>query len=255
MHHLLQITDTHLYADTSRGLKGINTQASFQAVLSRAMETVPNADLLLLTGDLAHDESAEAYKRLKLNIDAVGTPYRAIPGNHDNPQFLYDTLGPANSVELGNWRVILLNSHLDGAVGGALDKEEWQRLEAELEAASGKHLLVCVHHHPLAIGSSWMDEIGLDQGHRFLDLLSKRPKTSVVLNGHIHQEFHAKYAGVHIFGSPSTNIQFQANDNTPGYATMEPGFRRLTLHDNGEFETEVLRVEGFASQIDQDVAY
>ncbi|HFE49117.1 MAG TPA: hypothetical protein ENJ21_07345, partial [Chromatiaceae bacterium] len=68
-------------------LKGIDTAASLLAVLELARPRIQQADLMLLTGDLAHDEALSTYRLLEQHIAPLGTDWRAIPGNHDNPQF------------------------------------------------------------------------------------------------------------------------------------------------------------------------
>ncbi len=43
-------------------------------------------------------------------------------------------------------------------------------------------------------------------------------------------------------GTPSTCIQFMPNKDVFALDRQDAGYRRLTLHDNGEIETEVIRV-------------
>ena len=52
---IAQITDNHLFDDPSLTLRGINTNASFQAVLAAIADLAPQPDLLLATGDLTQD--------------------------------------------------------------------------------------------------------------------------------------------------------------------------------------------------------
>ena len=63
MPRLLQLTDTHIYADASGRFDGMDTRASFAAVLHAALAD-GRSDGLLLTGDLAMDGSAGAYAYL-----------------------------------------------------------------------------------------------------------------------------------------------------------------------------------------------
>lgn len=51
-----QITDTHLFAEVEQKLLGLPTNDSFQAVLEQISKLQPEPVVLLLTGDLSHDE-------------------------------------------------------------------------------------------------------------------------------------------------------------------------------------------------------
>ena len=58
---IVQFTDTHLYADGEGRLLGQNTRQTLELVLELAHENHRPFDLILLTGDLVHDESPEGY--------------------------------------------------------------------------------------------------------------------------------------------------------------------------------------------------
>ena len=49
---ILQITDTHLFAGKHESLLGVNTWASFDAVLAAITEQQRDYDLVIATGDL-----------------------------------------------------------------------------------------------------------------------------------------------------------------------------------------------------------
>ena len=62
---VLQVTDMHLYDDPQGTLLGVNTQDSFKQVLWDAINNKQRKpDLIVLTGDLVHDNSEAAYRRL-----------------------------------------------------------------------------------------------------------------------------------------------------------------------------------------------
>ena len=47
---LVQITDLHLFSDTNKSIHGVNTQSSFDSVLSVATQVFDSPDLMLFTG-------------------------------------------------------------------------------------------------------------------------------------------------------------------------------------------------------------
>lgn len=78
---LVQLSDSHLFAEADASLLGMNTRDSLRAVIDLVLKQQPNIDLMLATGDLSQDgtlESYEAFRQLSARIDA---PARWIPGN------------------------------------------------------------------------------------------------------------------------------------------------------------------------------
>jgi Icc protein len=70
---VLQLSDTHLMAESGGRLVGIDTDQSLAAVC-RLIAGQERIDALLLTGDLAGDESEKAYERLCTLIEPLGIP-------------------------------------------------------------------------------------------------------------------------------------------------------------------------------------
>lgn len=79
---ILQISDTHLFADKSKSLLGVNTQKSFEAVL-HLLKTQP-CDFIIHSGDLAQDGESSTYERFAEMMQQFNVPIYYTPGNHDN---------------------------------------------------------------------------------------------------------------------------------------------------------------------------
>ena len=79
---MVQLSDTHLMRESGGQLMGIDTDRSLAAVCRLVAAQSP-IDALLLTGDLAGDESEEAYGRLHEALAPLGVPSFWLPGNHD----------------------------------------------------------------------------------------------------------------------------------------------------------------------------
>lgn len=255
---VVQITDTHLFADPGRALKGIATDASLRAVLAAARDDLAAADLVLLSGDLAHDELAETYARLQTLIAEyvpAGVLLRAIPGNHDDAGLIAARFGSPTSVDLGTWICVPLDSQLPGQVEGQLSEQELVRLRDALAEAGERPVLIAIHHHPVDVGSLWMDGIALTNHEALFEVIAAYGNVRAIINGHIHQEFEGERDGVLVYGSPSTNVQFRARSEQPLFAELEPGYRRLLLHADGHIDTDVVRVAGMARNLDLDGGY
>ena len=202
---LIQITDCHLLADplgTSR--KGFPLR-QLQAVVERARALRP--DILLVTGDIAEDETPAAYRHASQAFAAVGCPWFWIPGNHDQPELMEECQPFHEELDLDGWRVLLLNSRISGQPGGELGQDQLQRLAWQLEA-DDRPTLVALHHLPLDIGSVWMDAIGLKDRDALWQTLSPYSQVKALICGHIHQAFAAWQGVVAVYGCPSTSDQF-----------------------------------------------
>ncbi len=86
---VLQFTDLHLLPTPQDTLWDINPYANFKRVLQEAIVLYPSADLLLFTGDLVDNPTAEAYELLRDYLINLDYPVFRLPGNHDDV-FLLD---------------------------------------------------------------------------------------------------------------------------------------------------------------------
>ncbi len=251
---LVQLSDSHLFAEAGGTLLGMNTRDSLQRVIELVRARQPQIDLLLATGDLSQDGTLESYQQFRDLSQQIGAPARWIPGNHDEPQVMAQaTMGSAllePVVDVGNWRVILLDSAVPGSVPGYLADVQLQRLAQALSEAPGRHHLVCFHHHPVSIGCAWMEPIGLRNPEALFAVLDRFPQVRAVLWGHVHQEIDRERQGVRLLASPSTCIQFAPGSEDFQVSEQAPGYRWLRLHADGRLETGVERVQGFVFTVD-----
>ena len=253
---IVQFTDMHLYADTRRDLLGVPTEQSFIDTMQQARRDHWPVDLVLATGDLVHDLEAVTYQRLHAHLAALGAPVYCLPGNHDDPALMRahlcsGSVQMSKSVDHGVWRIVLLDSKLPGSEGGHLAAGELTQLEDLLSSAADRHVLVCLHHNPVPIGSPWLDTMMVDNAAEFFAVLDRHPQVRAVLWGHVHQEYDQIRRGVRLLASPSTCIQFQPQ--SAGFALDEapPGYRWLELHANGVIETGIARLANYTATLDR----
>lgn len=249
---IAQLTDTHIFGDVEQSLLGIQTEASFQEVLGEIKRNLPQLDILLLTGDLSQDGSANSYDRLRISLDVFGVPAYCLAGNHDDLPIMQAQL-PSEYVHLsrlldiGKWKILLLNSVVVGAVYGFLADSELLWLEENLKANRDCPTLIAFHHPAVPINSSWMDDISLKNQEEFWTICDRYPQIEVVLNGHAHQAFdqihETPHNSVRCLVTPSTCIQFEPQNHKFQIDSQPPGFRHLRLYEDGSIETEVYRLK------------
>lgn len=252
---IVQITDPHLFADADGRLLGMNTRDSLEKVIDQVLLEQPQIDLLLISGDLTQDGTVASYNAFKdMSARIPATRTRWFAGNHDEPFVMEevaqgtDLLDPV--VDIGAWRITLLNSAVPGSVPGRLAPSELELLERSLKEAPDRHHLVCLHHHPISIDCKWMEPIGLRNADALFAIIDRYPQTRALLWGHIHQEIDQPRGNLRLMATPSTCIQFKPRSDDFALDDLPPGYRWLRLQPSGEIETAVSRVEGYVFKPD-----
>ncbi|MFG0416165.1 3',5'-cyclic-AMP phosphodiesterase [Pseudomonas sp. BMW13] len=254
---LVQLSDSHLFAEANGKLLGMDTCDSLQRVIEQVQQEQPQIDLILATGDLSQDGSVASYERFRQLTAAIGAPCRWLAGNHDETPPMQavckdsELLQPV--IDLGTWRIIMLDSSIPGAVPGFLADSQLELLQRALAEAPQRHHLICLHHHPVAIGCKWMDPIGLRNPDALFAILDRHPQARAVLWGHIHQEFDQPRGNLRLLASPSTCVQFAPGSEEFQVGSEAPGYRWLRLHADGTLDTGISRVTGIHFEVDYSV--
>ena len=254
---LVQLSDSHLFAEADGRLLGTDTCDSLQRVIALVEQEQPRIDLVLATGDLSQDGSLASYQRFRQLTDSLAPQVRWFPGNHDEPAAMQAACaGTAlldSVLDIGQWRIILLDSSIVGAVPGYFAEEQLSLLDQALDSAGARHVLVSFHHHPVSIGCRWMEPIGIRNPQALFARLAGRSQVKALLWGHVHQEFDQQMNGMRLLASPSTCVQFAPGSEDFQVDHEAPGYRWLRLHDDGRLDTGVSRVTGIDFEIDYSV--
>ncbi|WP_249678153.1 3',5'-cyclic-AMP phosphodiesterase [Pseudomonas abieticivorans] len=251
---VVQLSDSHLFAEAEGSLLGMNTRDSLQRVIDTVLAEQPAIDLVVASGDLSQDGTLQSYQAFRDLSARINAPAHWFAGNHDEmPQMAQaaaggDFLEPV--IDVGEWRITLLNSAVSGSVPGYLADDQLQLLAQSLSEAPDRHHLVCLHHHPVSIDCKWMEPIGLRNPHALFDVLDRFPQVKALLWGHIHQDFNSERNGVQLIASPSTCIQFKPRSEDFALDELAPGYRWLRLFNDGHLETGVSRVTGHQFTVD-----
>src|SRR5215470_17176548 len=80
---LIQLTDIHL-TTPGRTIGGRDPNANFESALGHALAQHPDAEAIVITGDLSDWGDRADYERLRMRIETLPLPVHLAIGNHDD---------------------------------------------------------------------------------------------------------------------------------------------------------------------------
>lgn len=246
---IAQLTDTHiLEVDTDEEHYVDNNHRLEQAVASINAED-PRPELVLATGDLTNDGRPGEQAELMRILGALEVPVLALPGNHDDRARMrasFDQPWAAEShlswaVDVGELRIIGLDTQLPGAVGGMFDAEREAWLAAALAdaKASGRPTVVAMHHPPFPTGIVWMDRNCYPGADRFAALIAANPQVGRIFCGHIHRSVQSVVGGVLASVGVSTvhHVALNLRPDSEVELIRDPAGYQLHWFDQGRWVT------------------
>jgi 3',5'-cyclic AMP phosphodiesterase CpdA len=257
-----QITDLHV-VEPGHMLSGVvDTSVRLQATVAHLNRLDPRPDVVLATGDLVDGGLRDQYKILHDLLEPLDVPYWVIPGNHDRRDSLLDVLGEhagvnadgfvQYTVDVGDVRLVALDTLHEGAEEGRLCDERLTWLDAELAAARDRPTLVFMHHPPFETGVWWMDSAGLSGREALRAILEQHPQVELVVCGHVHRPIQTLWARTRVAVCASTAYQVTLDlraESRPS-VVLEPPLCALHVHDGRGFVSHASYVDWPESPID-----
>ena len=191
--------------------------------------------------------------------DAIGLPYRVIPGNHDigdnqasahQPGVSEDSRARFVSVfgcdwwslDVPGWRLLGVNSLIMGS-GLAAEARQLEFITDVARGAAGRAIMRSIH-KPLYLVSRLEQEIGGRYLHPaaraklFEAFATREPR--LVVCGHVHQYRDIQLEGIHHIWSPATSFVVPADYQvTVGERTV--GYVEHWLHADGSYESALVQ--------------
>ncbi|MFQ5622261.1 MAG: metallophosphoesterase [Paracoccaceae bacterium] len=226
---LILITDIHLCPPGKR-MFGIDPAERFAAALAHAQATHPDAEHVIVMGDLANCGARQEYERVRAVLDAVALPVTLMPGNHDNRDALLAVFPESETtpeghvqsvIALGEDRLITLDT-LDGPpfvehhAIGVMCAARLAWLERALADAAGRRVLLFMHHPPYEVGIERLDCIGLADREAFLEIVRAAGNVAHIFSGHVHRTISGNLDGIAVSLLKSTLHQLPFHAGRPG---------------------------------------
>ena len=153
-------------------------------------------------------------------------------GNHDRCELVRSIFSSETgrfAETVGTWRLLGLDTSTPRRVHGLIGSKQLEWLAAEL-ADGDRPVLLFMHHPPLRIGCWWLDKDLIRDVDALERVIGGSQRVRAIFTGHVHQEFHGRFAGVPVHTTPSTAYQFLPQTWVPARLdALAPGYRLIEL--------------------------
>jgi 3',5'-cyclic AMP phosphodiesterase CpdA len=249
-----QLTADHEYGDAAEGfpvIRAEDTEVPYWRLMNDdaiAEINAANVDAVVVKGDIADRGLPEQFGFAREAFAKIRAPHHAFLGNHDyygrhngaGEVDGYALLGQApapRSVDLGGWRLMLLETAEPGDHHGVFDDDRLQWLAGTLAETRDEAIptLLLMHHQPVPPEKrdSYPNSIGMLPEHSlpFFDLIGANPQVKGVLIGHTHRNRVRRYRA----SGTAPFVEVNCTKDYPG------GWAHYELYDDGSFRQEVRR--------------
>ncbi|MDR1368440.1 MAG: metallophosphoesterase [Candidatus Accumulibacter sp.] len=208
----IHMSDTHLLPPGNL-LHGIFPEENLRKCFDAIQEWHADARFVLITGDISEDGGAKSYWLLQKEALRLRIPVLALPGNHDNADWMHATFpsfsGNLDALKAGCWMpsalrtpvgfFIFLDTTLQGAAYDVFDEKRALGLQNELDSLGDAHedIFIAFHHPPFVSGIPSMDARRLldpEALHSVLSLYGSRVRHLFV--GHLHRSLFGNWRGI-----------------------------------------------------------
>ena len=234
-------------------LHGLDTCQRLEACIEDISRNHADAELCVITGDLAHAGQREAYGDLRDCLSKLVLPTRLMVGNHDRREMLLATfpdipVDPNGFVqarfETPAGQFLLLDTVEQGKGWGSYCSNRCEWLRSALDASAQQPVYLFMHHPPFHIGLPCVDRIGLgSDGDRIGEILAGFDNIRHLFFGHVHRPISGSWRGIPYSTLRGTSHQVPFDFNAvevvpksheaPAYAVvyLEDGQTTVHLHD------------------------
>jgi Icc protein len=235
----IHITDTHVGPTPDYTLHGNPALPILKALVDTINNLPFRPDFVLHTGDVVNDRQEASYDLAKSVLDRLKFPVYYVVGNHDQPDLMQRVLLGQTlvgdrfdyTVDIDGIRLAVFDSRGSPDPAGTLTAKQLEMLR-DLCQPAGPPLIIALHHQPVWLDSTWLDEpwtggqsMPLDCGEAFREAIAPaRDRIRGVFFGHVHRGFQVFRDGILYCSAPSALLQFES---WPGQREIIPARAEL----------------------------
>lgn len=231
-HTLLHISDTHLTRSDLDAplLSQVRPFEQFDRFASSVEASGLRVDAIVMSGDLANDGEADAYRSIRERVGRLADACEAetiwVMGNHDERSafravLFADASGstePVDTVtEVKGLRIISLDTSVPGSNHGEVRVSQLEWLANVLREPAPAGTLIAMHHPPLHSPIDVLRQFGLRDTEGLAEVIRNTDVRSILV-GHYHYSSFGMFAGVPVSVASSTS-------HTQDLRVQHPGMR------------------------------
>jgi len=252
----IHLTDPHIIA-SSETLFGKDVGDHLVRAIESINRNFGDAELCMITGDLAHWGEAHAYAKLKEILAELKMPWHLLMGNHDARVAARDTFPELPWSEDGflHYRMdtpagvfLVLDTVDDGNNNGRLceSRLRWLRQQLLETQAAGDDVFLFMHHPPMDIGIHSMNLVGMANPEDLIAVLQGSRHVRHMFFGHLHRTCHGSWRGIPFSTVKATCYQVElrldgsdvlsCSHEHPAYAVALINKDSVVIHDHSYME-------------------
>lgn len=210
MTKLLALTDIHMKAK-GQTIIGLDPFENFKRGLDHAVSHHPDAERVILMGDLTNSGTPEEYARVGEIIADCPIPVTLMCGNHDQRDNLTAAFPWANTDDngfvqdafvCGTTRVLTTDTQFGppfvsyAHLGQYCDKRfAWLTDQLQQAKDAGQNVALFAHHPPMKVGFAGMDQIRMRDDTRMAEVLKSADVDVHFICGHVHRTISGSWHG------------------------------------------------------------
>lgn len=196
MAKIIVLSDLHLGASGTVQY-GLDTQERLAKAFNDINALYADADMVVFAGDIADKADPQAYRLFEEMRTKLKIPQFVMLGNHDDravylencKEPMLDDNGFVQGFhEIGNTRVVMLDSSEPGHVEGILcqDRLDWLADQLATAKTKGQQVVLFLHHNPQTLHMP-VDRYSLAERERLLSVLKNSGvHIPLIMAGHCH---------------------------------------------------------------------
>lgn len=267
MMKIIQITDTH-FVSPGNTLHGLDPRKRLNACIDDLNAHHSDAELCIITGDLADCGDRSAYEDLEQSLSQLRIPVRLMIGNHDDRGTFKDVFHEVacdehgfvqSVVETPLGRLLLLDTVATGHAEGAFCELRARWLDSRLAEAPRTPAYLFMHHPPFEIGLPSLDRIRLLGPDLLRSVLQRYDNVRHMFFGHVHRPISGSWLGVPFSMLRATNHQVPLDFQTirpvpkshepPAYAVALIDAETVVVHLNDYLDRSELPLPADAERV------
>jgi 3',5'-cyclic AMP phosphodiesterase CpdA len=210
---VVQISDTHIDLDNPNAAARLG---EFERCVAAINRLDPMPDVVVHTGDIAHNATADEYRASRRILERLQCPFLVAVGNRDDrtalreafpeeSDLLPDTPFVQYAIDAYPVRLIVLDTQCDGNKHGDFCQLRADSLRSMLAENTEKPTVIFMHHPPFKVResdfpvqfASW-DSVG-----RLEQVLKGQKQVSAIFCGHTHRDASGRIGSLPASSIPS----------------------------------------------------